>query len=414
MFIEHLERRELLSRSWFVSPSGSDRNPGTFARPFKTIQRAADIARPGDHVEIRTGTYHETIVPRRSGTAAKPIKFEAYHDDRVVISGADAVNGWDAGAGDIYQAVVQWDLGEGNNQVFVDGHAMNEARWPDTSFDLSHQTFAYAGNVAINGGTAILYDAALTQPAGFWTGAVVHISPGQAWTAQTGNVISSAPGQITFTFPDTDQYLLPSAGNAFYLTAAPQALDSAGEFYLHQNTLMLWTPTGNSPANHSVQVKRRDYAFDLSGCANISIQGITLFAATINTSAASVHTVLDHLSAFYTGQFLNLPEIWQLPDDAGIMLNGANSLLANSEIAWSAGDGVYVTGAGSRVTNNIIHDIDTSGSDGAGIRILASNVEADHNTIYNAGRDGIKHKAQNLRILFNTIHDVGLQKDHLE
>src|SRR5207253_2589358 len=40
-----------------VAPTGSDVNRGTAAEPFRTIQRAADAARPGDTVLIEDGTY---------------------------------------------------------------------------------------------------------------------------------------------------------------------------------------------------------------------------------------------------------------------------------------------------------------------------------------------------------------------
>src|SRR5690348_2553713 len=74
--IEPLESRTLLSTSWFVSPGGSDSNPGTIAAPFHTIQRAANVAQAGDHVEIRAGVYHENVVPQHSGTSSAPTVFE--------------------------------------------------------------------------------------------------------------------------------------------------------------------------------------------------------------------------------------------------------------------------------------------------------------------------------------------------
>ncbi len=66
--IENLESRELLSASYFVAPWGSDNNTGNLAAPFKTIERAATVASPGDFVEIETGVYHETVTPKHSGT----------------------------------------------------------------------------------------------------------------------------------------------------------------------------------------------------------------------------------------------------------------------------------------------------------------------------------------------------------
>ena len=40
---------------YHVSKSGSDRNPGTAEQPFATIQRAADLAMPGDTVIVHAG-----------------------------------------------------------------------------------------------------------------------------------------------------------------------------------------------------------------------------------------------------------------------------------------------------------------------------------------------------------------------
>src|SRR5579862_7607482 len=91
--VESLEDRQLLS-SWYVSPSGLDTNPGTLAKPFKTIQAAANIAVAGDKVEIETGTYHEMVTPVNSGIPGKPITFEAYNGEKVTVTGADKITGW--------------------------------------------------------------------------------------------------------------------------------------------------------------------------------------------------------------------------------------------------------------------------------------------------------------------------------
>ena len=40
-----------------VAPDGSDTAPGTLAQPLRTIQRAVDLAVPGDTIAVRGGTY---------------------------------------------------------------------------------------------------------------------------------------------------------------------------------------------------------------------------------------------------------------------------------------------------------------------------------------------------------------------
>ena len=44
---ENSTMNQTTGTEYHVSPSGSNRNPGTAAQPFATIQRAADVAMPG-------------------------------------------------------------------------------------------------------------------------------------------------------------------------------------------------------------------------------------------------------------------------------------------------------------------------------------------------------------------------------
>ena len=59
----------------WVSPAGSDSNVGSQEAPLATIQAAADRASPGTAVLVQTGTYHENVKIRNSGTEDKPIWF---------------------------------------------------------------------------------------------------------------------------------------------------------------------------------------------------------------------------------------------------------------------------------------------------------------------------------------------------
>src|SRR5688500_9014705 len=134
--VEALEQRTLLS-SYYVSTGGVDTNPGSLEQPLRTIQQAANRAQPGDTVFVRGGTYRETVKPARSGTSAARITFKPYNNESVTVSGADVVSGWSLHGGSVYKASQEWDLGLGKNQVFVDGQMMTEARWPNTTLDVS-------------------------------------------------------------------------------------------------------------------------------------------------------------------------------------------------------------------------------------------------------------------------------------
>jgi len=400
--IEALEDRRLLSSTFFVATWGNDSSAGTVGQPFRTIQRAANVANWGDTVDIMAGTYHESVHPAHSG-----VTFQAYNNQSVTVSGADPVGNWSGYRGNIYQASMPWDLGEGNNQVFVNGQAINEARWPNSGLDLSHPTLAHAQGVSGGWGRATIYDSHLS---GGWTGAAIRILPGEGWYAQTGSVVASGSGWLTFTYQSDTSYTQPRAGNGYFLYGKFQALDSPGEFFRDSSGhLYLWTPNSSSPNSDDIEVKRRDFAFDLSGDSNITIQNINLFAATIQTNSASSNFVLNHVNASYLSQFTWLSIGWSVPWDSGIELNGSNSTVENSTLAYSAGDGVYVNASGCRVSNNTIHDVDYSAGDSAAVRDFGNYATISGNLIYNAGRCGVIDRAYGTQVLSNTIHDVMLQ-----
>lgn len=423
--MEGLESRQLLS-AWYVSLTGSDTSPGTLRQPFLTIQHAADIAQPGDTVFIRKGVYHETVTPPSSGTAAAPITFRPYKKESVTIDGADPLSGWQSGASGVYQTqAMPWDLGDGKNQLFYSGQMMNEARWPNITSGtagLWQQTFAQAATVTPTQGRFGLAAATITvpglsDPSGAWVGATIHIAPGQGWVFETGTVTASSPGSLTFLYtqlnPATDQTL--TAGDRFYLTGKFQALDGPGEWFRDATSGVLYfqPPAGGSNLNAGqVEAKHRLYGFDLSGRSYVTINGINLFACTINTDASSTHNTIASINARYVSQQLNNADPWAdklHPHTTGIILNGAANVLQDSTIDYSSGDGVFLGGSGNTVRNTIIADTDYAGFDEAGVTTLGSNEVVSGNTIYNTGRSGVVARySPNVSVDHNRIYNIGL------
>jgi hypothetical protein len=71
------------------NPRAADTNPGTSAKPFKTIGRAAEVLAPGEKVIVHAGVYRENVVPRRGGNGpASMIAYEVGEGEKVVVSGA--------------------------------------------------------------------------------------------------------------------------------------------------------------------------------------------------------------------------------------------------------------------------------------------------------------------------------------
>ena len=73
---------------YYVSPDGNDTgNSGTAASdPYKTISKAAGLAKAGDIINISAGTYQESVTPAASGTAEKPIIFRKSGSGNAVVT----------------------------------------------------------------------------------------------------------------------------------------------------------------------------------------------------------------------------------------------------------------------------------------------------------------------------------------
>ena len=90
---------------YYVSPSGSDANPGTIAAPFATIAKARDVVRTensamsGDINVYLRGGWHVLTSPltfdqRDSGTKGHNVIYQGYPGEHVVISGGRRITGW--------------------------------------------------------------------------------------------------------------------------------------------------------------------------------------------------------------------------------------------------------------------------------------------------------------------------------
>jgi alpha-L-arabinofuranosidase len=90
-----------------VAINGSDSNPGTPALPLRTIQRAADLAQPGDIITVHEGIYRERVNPPRGGESdSNRITYQAAPGEKVVITGSEAVKNWIRVTNDTWKAVI--------------------------------------------------------------------------------------------------------------------------------------------------------------------------------------------------------------------------------------------------------------------------------------------------------------------
>ncbi|SDP13893.1 Carbohydrate binding domain-containing protein [Paenibacillus sp. yr247] len=403
--------------TYYVDTNGSDTNNGTsFSTPFRTIQQAANVATGGDTVYIRGGTYRETVTPVNSGTSGNPITYQNYNGETVVMSGNDLVTGWTLDSGNIYKAPMAWSLGAGN-QVFVDGVMMDEARWPNQTGTMLNPTRATAG---AGTDTTHVVDTSLPGGGNFWNGATIWITGGSAWIAMTSTITAydSVSKKLTFDplkLTNNSAYN-PKSGNKYYLTGIKDALDTQNEWWYDtaNSELYLWAPGGGDPSSSTVEAKSRMNAFDLSGKAYITINGIRTVASTIVMDSNTNHVVLDGMvSKYISHNKLNTAANEQT--NLGINLDGSYNEIRNSELAYSSGSLVTVKGAYNNVINSYIHDGGYVPDWDGLVNLRGANSLISHNTVSDAGRVTVYFSSPMSAndIQYNNIYNAGWMTDDL-
>ena len=95
------------AKEYHVAKQGADSNSGNADSPFLTIQKAADMAQPGDVIIVHKGVYRERITPARGGESdAKRIVYRAASGEEVVIKGSEIINSWNQFTGTVWKATI--------------------------------------------------------------------------------------------------------------------------------------------------------------------------------------------------------------------------------------------------------------------------------------------------------------------
>lgn len=404
--------------TYHVSPTGKDTFDGlSTGKPFQHIQKCADVMVAGDTCEIMSGTYPETVVPAHSGSSGLPITYRAAPGAKVTISGASPVTGWSQvtgadvtaiGASDPYavdslfsDAVAAghvWstnvDLGSdpGTVQVFTDKSMDIEAQWPYPGLDLLNPAIEHAGAGSAD---AVIADAAQTRPAGYWDGA--RALTGYWYVSATTTVASSAPGSVTLSVAPPCVHKVVPTDTRYSLSGKIGELANPGEWFYDPAAHKLYVYSTDSPAQHTVEAKQRQLAFDLTNASYTSVVGLDLFASTITMGSASTHNTLDTLTGTYLSHYSDITRgatdcgssVTRGVSDTGIVVNGTYNTVVNSDLSLSAGNGIALAGQNNTATDNIIHDVDYLGTYAAGIAVMGNSQTVVNNTIYRVGRSGI-------------------------
>ncbi|KPL02361.1 MAG: hypothetical protein AMK75_02870 [Planctomycetes bacterium SM23_65] len=127
----HVEKKELQpGRVFFIDnghPEADDANPGTEAKPWKTIRHASDVLKAAETVLVKKGTYSEFkpgwtrtmwatphLVPKNPGRPGAPLTFRAYPGHDVMVTGKPG----GARLGNARQYVIWWGFKSDRHVMF--------------------------------------------------------------------------------------------------------------------------------------------------------------------------------------------------------------------------------------------------------------------------------------------------------
>ena len=144
--------------------NADDKGLGSEQRPFRTINRAAQVLKPGERVVIAEGVYREFVRPAHGGSGPEAmISYEAAPGAKVVLKGSAVVTGWHPSQGwnfgidpDTQKPAQAWELPlspslfHGYNPFEVD-NVIGNRYWIDYAKDNMANYFRRRGMVFVDG-----------------------------------------------------------------------------------------------------------------------------------------------------------------------------------------------------------------------------------------------------------------------
>jgi hypothetical protein len=280
----------LFSAELHVAPAGNDAQPGTFAQPVASLQRALALCRQsaGPHkILVRPGTYF-LARPLELGPGDSGLTIEG--DGRgTIISGGRRVRGWQPWKGKILKADLS-ALGLSDldfREVYCNAKLQSWARVPN--FDPWHpRTGGFlhnAGGAEVGTKTKFRYRAGELDPQ-LWA------HPERAWIRFHDSLnyetqwcpVKRIDREKRIVEAQSGVYPL-TVGNPFYLCGLLEELDAPGEWCVDPDakTLYFWPPADDPNGRDEVVVPALPSVFVLQGNAaagkwveNVRIAGLDL------------------------------------------------------------------------------------------------------------------------------------------
>lgn len=355
---------QLSAKQIFVAPWGDDNNPGTLKYPLKSINLALKSLEPGDTCFLRGGTYRETALLNKSGTADKPIFIYNYPGEIPVLKGTDVVNGeWQLHKNKIYKTKLESGLNI--KQVFINENPMIMARWPNTTFKERWNTKKWR-ETGPNSSYGEIIDSEFKTMDVNLKGAIITLNTHPNWNKWTSEITDHTNGSERIRYNTSLQWktLGDEGKGGYYLSGALGLLDSSEEWYYDNDTgwLYIYFPEDYKPNNSIVEVKTRNYGFYADRCNYVRLKGIYFWGCTFNFRECNFN-IVDECHILFPNNTHILSELnMNSRPTVCTQMIGHHNVFKNSSLAHSPTFGIRMLGSFNVVENNIIHDVNWVGS----------------------------------------------------
>src|SRR4051812_37691849 len=236
-----------------VATTGSDTACGSEDSPFRTINRAAAVARPGDTVVVHAGEYREWVKPRYGGLSdSRRITYQAADGEHAVIKGSERITSWEPDGGTVWKAVVP-------NALFGDFNPYAEEVAGDWIVYAEGAPRKHLGDVYLNG--LSFYEAAgrseLDEPAerkevlDDWTQLNDRVrNPAQTrlvWYAEVGDEATTIWANFQGADPNAERVEINVRRSVFYPDVPHLDYITVRGFELAQAACPWTPPTADQP-----------------------------------------------------------------------------------------------------------------------------------------------------------------------
>lgn len=332
---------------WYVSPQGSDANPGTISRPFRSLEHAVRVAAASRSPEARTvtlrgGTYYLTaplrLGPELAGVGKEPFVIRGYTGETAVVSGGRELKlNWTPYRNGIYQARVP--SGPAFEELFVNGRRQVMARYPN--FD---------PNVRIFNGFAA--DAIASDRVAQWAnpaGGYFHAMHPAEWGDYTWKILGKGPNG-SLEMEGGWQNNRPAGPHSVhrFVENIFEELDAPNEWYFERSsrTLYFYPEPGMDLATAKVEVAQLPVLVHVQGSAERPVQNIHLRHLTFRHAARTVMETKEPI----------LRSDWAIARKGALLFEGAENCSAEDcFLDEVGGNAVFVSNYNRHLTFHRLH-----------------------------------------------------------